>query len=51
MDRDPALAAFRAEVAHFLDTPPTPEIREAARKTTCVFAPFTAAMAWQNLFG
>ncbi|MEI6643201.1 MAG: acyl-CoA dehydrogenase family protein [Novosphingobium sp.] len=49
IDRDPALAAFRAEVAHFLDTAPTPDIREAGLKTTCVFAPFEATMAWQKL--
>ena len=43
------LEAFRAEVAAFLDTAPTPAIREAGRKTTSVFAPFEQVMAWQGL--
>ncbi|MEN9718848.1 MAG: hypothetical protein RIQ99_1726 [Pseudomonadota bacterium] len=45
----PELEAFRREVAEFLDTAPTPEIREAGRKTTSVFAPFEAVMAWHKL--
>ena len=36
----PELEAFRAEVAQFFATAPTPAIREAGRKTTSVFAPF-----------
>jgi alkylation response protein AidB-like acyl-CoA dehydrogenase len=43
------LRAFRAEVAAFLDTAPTEKIREAGRKTTSVFAPFEATMAWQKV--
>lgn len=43
------LEAFRAEVCDFLDTAPTPQIREAGRKTTSVFAPFEAALAWQKI--
>lgn len=45
----PELEAFRREVAAFLDSAPTPEIREAGRKTTSVFAPFEAVMAWHKL--
>lgn len=45
----PELEAFRREVAEFLDTAPTPEIREAGRKTTSVFAPFEAVMAWHKI--
>ncbi len=45
----PELESFRAEVAAFLDTAPTPEIREAGRKTTSVFAPFESVMAWQKI--
>ncbi|WP_408585989.1 acyl-CoA dehydrogenase family protein [Novosphingobium sp.] len=43
------LEAFRREVAAFLDTAPTPEIREAGAKTTSVFAPFEQVMAWQKI--
>jgi alkylation response protein AidB-like acyl-CoA dehydrogenase len=43
------LAAFRAEVAAFLDTAPTPEILEAGRKTTSVFGPFDQVMAWHRI--
>ncbi len=46
---DDSLAAFRAEVAAFLDTAPTPAIREAGRKTTSVFAPFEEVMAWHRI--
>ncbi len=45
----PELEAFRREVAEFLDTAPTPEIREAGRKTTSAFAPFEAAIKWQGI--
>lgn len=46
---DGDLTEFRAEVAEFLDTAPTPEILEAGRKTTSVFAPFDQVMAWHRL--
>lgn len=51
MDIEPNvdLAEFRAEVAEFLDTAPTPEILEAGRKTTSVFAPFDQVMAWHRI--
>jgi alkylation response protein AidB-like acyl-CoA dehydrogenase len=49
VEPDGDLAAFRAEVAEFLDTAPTPEIREAGRKTTSVFAPFEQVMAWHRI--
>ncbi len=45
----PELERFRKEVAEFLDHAPTPEIREAGRKTTSVFAPFEQAIAWQKI--
>lgn len=45
----PELEAFRREVAEFLDTAPTADIREAGRKTTSVFAPFEAVMAWHKI--
>jgi alkylation response protein AidB-like acyl-CoA dehydrogenase len=45
----PELEAFRAEVAEFFATAPTPAIREAGRKTTSVFAPFKECMEWQNI--
>ncbi|MFC0283478.1 acyl-CoA dehydrogenase family protein [Camelimonas abortus] len=45
----PELEEFRREVAEFLDTAPTPEIREAGRKTTSVFAPFEQVMAWHRI--
>lgn len=45
----PELESFRREVAEFLDTAPTPEIREAGRKTTSVFAPFAPVMVWQKM--
>lgn len=46
---DPALEAFRADVAAFLDTAPTDRIREAGRKLTSVFTSFEEAMAWQKI--
>lgn len=46
---DVDLEAFRAEVAEFLDTAPTPEIREAGRLTTSAFAPFEQVMAWHRI--
>jgi alkylation response protein AidB-like acyl-CoA dehydrogenase len=49
IEPDPDIEAFRAEVAQFLDTAPTPEIREAGRKTTSVFAPFDQVMAWHRI--
>ncbi|HEX7355005.1 MAG TPA: acyl-CoA dehydrogenase family protein [Mycobacteriales bacterium] len=49
LDQDPALEAFRTEVAEFLDTAPTDAIREAGRKTTSVFAPFDEVMAWHRI--
>ncbi|WP_153502593.1 acyl-CoA dehydrogenase family protein [Cumulibacter manganitolerans] len=49
LDRDPALEAFRTEVAAFLDTAPTDAIREAGRRTTSAFAPFDQAMQWQRI--
>ncbi|MEO1729541.1 MAG: acyl-CoA dehydrogenase family protein [Pseudomonadota bacterium] len=45
----PELEAFRAEVAEFFATAPTPAIREAGRKTTSVFAPFKQCMEWHNI--
>ncbi|MGB3481758.1 MAG: acyl-CoA dehydrogenase family protein [Mycobacterium sp.] len=45
----PELENFRQEVAAFLDTAPTPDIREAGAKTTSVFAPFEQAIAWQKI--
>jgi alkylation response protein AidB-like acyl-CoA dehydrogenase len=49
LEPDADLEAFRAEVAAFLDTAPTPEIREAGRKTTSVFGPFEQVMAWHRI--
>jgi alkylation response protein AidB-like acyl-CoA dehydrogenase len=49
LDTDPTLETFRQEVAEFLDTAPTDEIREAGRKTTSVFAPFEQVMAWHRI--
>jgi alkylation response protein AidB-like acyl-CoA dehydrogenase len=49
LDQDPALEDFRKEVAEFLDSAPTEEIREAGRKTTSVFAPFDQVMAWHRI--
>lgn len=49
LDQDPALDAFRGEVAAFLDSAPTDAIREAGRKTTSVFAPFEQVMAWHRI--
>ncbi|WP_433502472.1 acyl-CoA dehydrogenase family protein [Pseudonocardia halophobica] len=46
---DADLEKFREEVAEFLDTAPTPEIREAGRKTTSVFGPFEQVMAWHRI--
>ena len=40
---------FREEVRAFLDESLTPEILEAGRKTTSVFAPVKEVMAWQRL--
>ena len=45
----PELEAFRAEVAEFFATAPTPAIREAGRKTTSVFAPFKECMEWHKM--
>ena len=45
----PELEAFRAEVAEFFATAPTPAIREAGRKTTSVFAPFDQCMEWHQI--
>lgn len=41
--------AFRSEVREFLETNLTPEIREAGRLTTSVFAEPQRAMAWQRI--
>ncbi|GAA4283537.1 acyl-CoA dehydrogenase family protein [Brevibacterium daeguense] len=51
MDIEPNvdLTQFRAEVAEFLDTAPTPEILEAGRKTTSAFAPYEQVMAWHRI--
>lgn len=49
IEPDADLEKFRAEVAEFLDTAPTPEIREAGQKTTSVFAPFEQVMAWHRI--
>ncbi|MCW0214254.1 MAG: acyl-CoA dehydrogenase family protein [Pseudonocardia sp.] len=49
IEPDADIEKFRAEVTEFLDTAPTPEIREAGRKTTSAFAPFEQAMAWQKI--
>ncbi|MEU2005085.1 acyl-CoA dehydrogenase family protein [Rhodococcus sp. NPDC019627] len=46
---DADLENFRKEVAEFLDTAPTPEIREAGRKTTSLFPAFEQVMAWQRI--
>lgn len=46
---DTNLDEFRAEVAEFLDSAPTPEIREAGRKTTSAFAPFGPVMEWHRI--
>jgi len=45
----PELEAFRAQVAEFFATAPTPAIREAGRKTTSVFAPFDQCMEWHKI--
>ena len=45
----PELEAFRAEVAEFFATAPTPAIREAGRKTPSVFAPFKECMEWHKI--
>lgn len=49
IDFAPELEAFRAEVAEFFATTPTPAIREAGRKTTSIFAPFRECMAWHRI--
>ncbi|UIP07862.1 acyl-CoA dehydrogenase family protein [Erythrobacter sp. SDW2] len=49
IDFAPELEAFRAEVAEFFATAPTPAIREAGRKTTSVFAPFDQCMEWHRI--
>ena len=49
VDFSPELEAFRAEVAEFFATAPTPSIREAGRKTTSVFAPFKECMEWHKI--
>ncbi|MBD2858901.1 acyl-CoA dehydrogenase family protein [Spongiibacter sp. KMU-158] len=48
-DQSVDLESFRQEVRAFLETAPTPEILEAGRKTTSVFAPFKETMAWQKI--
>jgi alkylation response protein AidB-like acyl-CoA dehydrogenase len=49
VDFSPELEAFRAEVAEFFATAPTPAIREAGAKTTSVFAPFKQCMEWHRI--
>ncbi len=49
IDFAPELEAFREEVAAFLDTAPTPAIREAGRKLTSAFASFDEVMEWQAI--
>ena len=49
IDFAPELEAFRAEVAAFFATAPSPAIREAGRKTTSVFAPFDQCMEWHRI--
>ena len=49
IDFAPELDTFREEVAAFLDSAPTPAIREAGRKTTSAFAPFDEVMEWQRI--
>jgi alkylation response protein AidB-like acyl-CoA dehydrogenase len=49
IDFAPELEAFRQEVAEFLDTAPTPAIREAGRKLTSAFASFDEALEWQAI--
>lgn len=49
IDFAPELEAFRAGVAEFFATAPTPAIREAGRKTTSVFAPFDQCMEWHRI--
>jgi alkylation response protein AidB-like acyl-CoA dehydrogenase len=49
IDFAPELEAFRAEVAEFFATAPTPAIREAGRKTTSVFPPFEQCMQWHRM--
>ncbi|MEO0417850.1 MAG: acyl-CoA dehydrogenase family protein [Pseudomonadota bacterium] len=49
VDFSPELEAFRAEVAEFFATAPSPAIREAGSKTTSVFAPFDQCMAWHKI--
>jgi alkylation response protein AidB-like acyl-CoA dehydrogenase len=49
IDFAPELEEFRAEVAEFFATAPTPAIREAGRKTTSVFAPFKQCQEWHRL--
>ena len=41
--------AFREEVRTFLEESLTPEIREAGKMVTSVFAPVKEAMAWQKI--
>lgn len=49
IDFDSALDSFRQDVVAFLDTAPTPAIREAGRKTTSVFAPFDEVREWHRI--
>lgn len=49
IDFAPELEIFRAEVAEFFATAPTPAIREAGRKTTSLFAPFKECIEWQRI--
>ncbi len=46
---DPQDEAFRAEVKAFLDEKLTPDMREASKKTTTVFADKELAMRWQAI--
>lgn len=49
IDFSEELEVFRREVAEFLDTAPTPAIREAGKKTTSVFAPFKDVREWHRI--
>lgn len=46
---DPQDEAFRAEVKTFLDEKLTPDMREASKRTTTVFADKELAMRWQEI--
>ena len=49
IETDLELERFRLEVRAFLESAATPDILEAGRKTTSVFAPFKQVMAWQKI--